>query len=547
MAGGVAASNRAAVVSGLILVCVAGLIDHLLSRAAITRRIGLEQATAAELDRRLLDAIIRTPTLDDLANARTSELVERLSNRERVDLTGSAFGALVLTVGAAAQFAVTAALLGAVHPVLLLLPLTTAPALWMGRFVQRADERGQDAARLPMKTADALAAAFASPAGGFTARTGDWSVYLAARCRQLWQTGFLVRRRTEWRMVVWHVAGTLASGLAITAALIWTASAVSSGRTSIGQLVVVIALAAQLGSALTGLVGQVARARRLLHVAADLAEVLRGAAVHEPVGGPASDASRGAPLVLDSVWYRYPGRPEPAVRSTSLVIPAGSVVALVGENGAGKSTLVGLITGLLRASGRISRGELRLTDQTRARWQQGIVAVTQEHGRFEFSVAESIALRDYTAADEPIIAEAARRGAFAPVLRSLPLGSATQLGVAWPGGVDLSSGQWQKLAISRGFARDPEWLYVMDEPTAALDPESEAELFASFRLETAAARAMGTIAVFVTHRLTSSVHADLVVMVADGKVVDAGPPELLMQRQGPYRELILVQQAGYAR
>ena len=189
-----------------------------------------------------------------------------------------------------------------------------------------------------------------------------------------------------------------------------------------------------------------------------------------------------AGLVFEDVGYRYPGTQAWAVRGLSFVLAAGETLALVGGNGAGKTTIVKLMTRLYDPQeGRVLLDGLPLgaydLDALRAR----IGAIFQDFVRFDLSAGENVAVgRIEAAADEARVAAAAARGLAAPVIARLPGGYDQPLGKRFAGGVDLSGGEWQKIALSRAYMREAEIL-ILDEPTAALDARAEYDVFARFR------------------------------------------------------------------
>jgi ATP-binding cassette subfamily B protein len=247
------------------------------------------------------------------------------------------------------------------------------------------------------------------------------------------------------------------------------------------------------------------------------------------------------------VTYHYPQATEPAVADVSLQLPAGSVIALVGENGSGKTTLVNVITGLLPATGgavRIDGRDLPLLDTTD--WRDRLAGAFQDHMRFEFTVLDAIGVGELThRCREDRVWRAAREGSAESVVAALPSGMATQLGSTWPDGVDLSGGQWQRVAIARGMMRREPILRILDEPTAALDAATEHQLFDRYAAAARAGRRSGTITILVTHRFSTVAAADLVVVLDHGRVIEQGTHTELLARGGRYAELYELQAAGY--
>src|SRR5262249_34422610 len=249
---------------------------------------------------------------------------------------------------------------------------------------------------------------------------------------------------------------------------------------------------------------------------------------------------------LDRVTFSYPGTTRVVLDDISLTLPAGSVVALVGENGAGKTTLVKLLAKLYEPSGgAIYADETPLARVRADLWRARLAGAFQDFFRFEFFARQSVGVGDIPRVDDtPAVATAVERAGAGDVVAKLPAGLETQLGPTWPGGVDVSFGQWQKLALARGFMRDRPLLLVLDEPTAALDAETEHALFERYA---AAARggADGRITILVSHRFSTVRMAHLIAVLDGAKLVEVGTHEQLMAKRGQYAELYGIQAAAY--
>jgi len=232
----------------------------------------------------------------------------------------------------------------------------------------------------------------------------------------------------------------------------------------------------------------------------------------------------------------------------NLELPAGAVVAVVGENGAGKTTLMKLLAKLYEPSaGRILIDGVDLTRMPADEWRKRLAGAFQDFFRFEFRARHSVGLGDVPRLDdEPAVKTAVERAGAGDVVGRLSAGLETQLGSTWPDGVEVSFGQWQKLALARGFMRDHPLLLVLDEPTAALDAETEHALFERYA---AAARGNhpddGRITILVSHRFSTVRMADLIVVLDGSRVAEFGTHEELMARGGPYAELYGIQAAAY--
>jgi ATP-binding cassette subfamily B protein len=170
----------------------------------------------------------------------------------------------------------------------------------------------------------------------------------------------------------------------------------------------------------------------------------------------------------------------------------------------------------------------------------------QDFFRFEFRARHSVGLGDVPRMeDERAVNTAIDRGGASDVIARLPAGLDTQLGTTWPGGVEVSFGQWQKLALSRGFMRDHPLLLVLDEPTAALDAETEHALFEGFAAAARETNASGRITLLVSHRFSTVRMADLIVVLDGARVAEVGSHEELLAKGGQYAELYGIQAAAY--
>ncbi len=246
-------------------------------------------------------------------------------------------------------------------------------------------------------------------------------------------------------------------------------------------------------------------------------------------------------FAFEDVGFRYPGAERWAVRGLSFDLHAGEILALVGENGAGKTTLVKLLARLYDPDeGRIllDGHDLREYDLFAVRANIGVIF--QDFVRYNFSASDNIAVGRIEARDDlPRIVQAAQRSLADEVIRKLPKGYDQMIGKRFRGGVELSGGEWQKVAIARAYMRDAQ-LLILDEPTAALDARAEFEVFNRFK-----ELSRGKTAVLISHRFSSVRMADRIVVLVDGAVEAMGTHAELLAQGGRYAELFELQAAGY--
>jgi ATP-binding cassette subfamily B protein len=323
------------------------------------------------------------------------------------------------------------------------------------------------------------------------------------------------------------------------------------GSASAGDVVVVAALAGQVEGLVGVSAGALAETLGILQVVARLLWLESYA--KEQVDHLAPAAPVPVRLVhginLAGLCFRYPATDTMVLQDINLHLPAGATVALVGENGAGKSTLIKLLCRFYEpTAGRITVDGTDLAHIPAGAWRRCLTGAFQDYARFELTAQETIGVGHpaaLTCGDAPVLAALARAGA-GDVLSALPRGLATQLGAGWADGVDLSGGQWQKLALGRARMREHPLLLVLDEPTAALDSGAEHALFERFAAAARDVRIQGGITLLVSHRFSTARMADLIVVLAGRHVREVGTHEELMALQGLYAELYALQARAYA-
>ena len=267
--------------------------------------------------------------------------------------------------------------------------------------------------------------------------------------------------------------------------------------------------------------------------------------VRPEIASPANPVAFPAPIregfTFENVGFRYPGAERWAVRHLDFTLHAREVLALVGENGAGKTTLVKLLARLYDPDeGRILLDGRDLRDYDLAALRANVGVIFQDFVRYHLSAADNIAVGRIEARDDRArIVDAAHRSLADAVIAKLPEGYDQVIGRLFRGGIDLSGGEWQKIAIARAYMRDAPVL-ILDEPTAALDARSEYEVFRRFK-----ELARDKTAVLISHRFSSVRMADRIVVLAEGTIEAIGTHEELLLSSGRYAELFELQAAGY--
>ncbi|SCL73733.1 ABC transporter ATP-binding protein [Micromonospora peucetia] len=353
--------------------------------------------------------------------------------------------------------------------------------------------------------------------------------------RELWAQGLL---------------GLLGAGVA-GAGVVYTVTAAAGGRLTAGDVVLYLAAVPGVQGALGGLVGQFGAIHQALLLFDHYDQVIRA----EP-DLPAPPTARPVPPLRDGielrdVWFRYSPRHPWVLRGVDLFLPAGGTTALVGLNGAGKSTLVKLLCRFYdpeRGTIRWDGTDLREFDPAELRQRLG--AVFQDFMPYDLSAAENIALGDLDARDDPDrLRAAARQAGIDEALTALPRGYDTLLTrIFFDGpdrddpqaGVVLSGGQWQRVALARGFLRADRDLLILDEPSSGLDAEAEHDLHTRLR-----ELRRGRTSLLISHRLNAVRDADTIVVLADGRIAECGRHDELLAAGGGYARLFTLQARGY--
>jgi ATP-binding cassette subfamily B protein len=547
---GIAAGDRGRAVWGVVVVLALTALYRVMLHASINVRMRLRENTQLYLDTHIMGLTAGIPGMEHHERPEYLDQVELIRN-ERTYLANP-FNPISWTLASLAQTGGTVALLAGVHPALAVLPAFGLASAWVSGHMENRLIRLVESQAEPNRILRHHFELMTEPESAKEVRIFGLADELLHRRRTLFD-GLETDRRVLGRVrVLWTSAAWLLFAAAFVAAIAWTAAAASRGDATIGDVVLVLTIGNQVDQQLAELGFNVAwfvrthRAVRRLRWFTDYADASHASlSPPEPARVPdrLTDGVR-----VEGVSFAYPGTDAPVLVDVDLHLPAGSTVAIVGENGAGKTTLVKLLTRLYEpTTGRILVDGVDLRDLPVDEWRLRVSAGFQDFGLFQLLARETIGIGD-TAVDaaDPVVAGALHRAASAEVAAALPDGFDTQLGCEFEGGVELSLGQWQKLALGRAMMRESPLLLVLDEPTASLDAPTEHRLFERFHgAAREAAQRTGAVTVLISHRFSTVRMADLILVVDGGRIVEAGDHATLVGRDGLYAELYALQARAY--
>jgi ATP-binding cassette, subfamily B, bacterial len=468
--------------------------------------------------------------------------------REAQGTLGLGANALVNLASATLRGVTAVALLAAVYRPLLLLPVFAIPQLVAQAAAQRWAKRGDDESAPHRRRALHLYGLALHEPGGREARIFGLEAEIGDRLANAWRSGSRPLIRARVRAAEIQSLASAVFAIAFITAVSVVVHRAARGEATAGDALLTMALAGQLSAYLATVVSTVANLQRMVRETTRLVWLAdyerQESARYAGVGLAPSALEHG--IVFEGVSFRYPGTEQWVLRDIHLDLACGTVVALVGENGAGKTTLVKLLCRFYDPTeGQILVDGADLRELDVKHWRQQITAEFQDFVRLELEVIASVGVGDIEhMGDEVRVRGALGRAGAASLADDLPRGLATQLGARWDGGVDLSGGQWQKVALARTLMREAPAVLILDEPTASLDARTEHELFESL---TAASRDQpnSRLTVIVSHRFSTVRMADHIVVIAGTSVVEQGSHADLMARGGFYADLYNLQARGY--
>ncbi|MGH9263955.1 MAG: ABC transporter ATP-binding protein [Acidimicrobiales bacterium] len=528
----------------LFLVGAGALIDDV----AALLQSDLGEQTSQAVEQRLMAVSSSAPGLEHLERPEYADKVKLVRDRSFLPY----FAFTNLNSFSSIFFGLTAAvvLLGTVHPLLILLPVIAAPGVALQFNAYRKHFARHDRSAPDERLARHYLELATEPAAAKEVRLFALGPQLIERHRRLTDeyNGMLFRDQLHraWAGVA---AGSL-YGAALAGSIGFVGWLALEGRASLGDVALVVQVARMA-------VGQVQSAARQAAWLAELAFVgerylwlldYRPNVVVKPPdeAEPAPEQVREG-IAFDQVSFTYPGTDEEVLTDVSLFIPAHTTVALVGENGAGKTSLVKLLCRFYDpTAGRITVDGIDLRDLDLDGWRERTGAAFQDFVHFQLVASEAVGVGDLPAIDDlQRVGASAQQAGADRVIERLPGGLSTQLGRWFEGGVDLSEGEWQRVALARGLMRPAPALLVLDEPTASLDPRAEHEVFATFAGMARGKAGDSPITILVSHRFSTVRMADMIVVLHDGRIEEVGSHDQLLAAGGRYAQLFRLQASRY--
>lgn len=511
-------------------------------RIMLVERVGL-----VHVQHRLHEDLVGLPGMDHLDRP---DVLDRVTT-----LRGAAWQLMFGMWGAVAacfnviRLAVLVALLATASPWLIALLPFAAATLWADRRGQQGVNTAETRTAEDFRLQRHLFRLATSPETSKELRVARAGDEVVDRQRSAWNEVARVRLRARVRAAGWQLAGWTLFTACFLAGLALVVGQAAAGTSTVGDVVLAITVALTLRQSVQDTLRDVndsMASGRVIEPYLWLRDHVAGART-EPGTHPVPTTLRHG-ITFDRVGFTYPGADRPTLAGVSCHLPAGSVVAIVGEYGSGKTTLVKLLCRFYSpATGTITIDGTNLDDLPADEWRLRTSAAFQDFGRFETTFATTVGLGDLPHIDDRArIGEAVRAADAEILLDRLPDGMDTELGAKF-GGVNLSEGQWQKTALARSSMRPAPLLFVLDEPTASLDAPSEHAIFTRYmaRARELAART-GAVTVVVSHRFSTVADADQILVLDNGELVQAGPHDELLASGGRYADLYRTQADAYA-
>ncbi|MBN2177743.1 MAG: ABC transporter ATP-binding protein [Demequinaceae bacterium] len=456
---------------------------------------------------------------------------------------------LFSSIGLAMGMLITIFLLSTLNPWLLLLPVFAIPSLILGRMGEVGMGKAREAAAPHTRKVRHVFHLVTDAGPAKEIRVCGLGEEMHDRQKASWKDATDILVKGEDRSAFLQVIGQLLFAVAYIGATLLVIRNVVADQGTVGDVVLVISLASQVNAQVTQAVFLLVGLQRVSRTLANLAWMRALVEKDLPTPDLPLPKTIRKGITLRDVSFAYPGTERKVLGGVNLELPAGTTVAIVGENGAGKTTLVKLLCRFYeQTSGAIEMDGVDMRRFPLDEWRGRIAAGFQDFARFEFIAREVVGIGDLPKIEStPAVKKALHRARGDDLLTRLEDGLETQIGKSYADGTELSGGQWQKLALGRAMMRETPLLLVLDEPTSALDAQAEHNLFEEYAASAKrVAKKTGAITILVSHRFSTVRMADLILVVNDGRIQEAGSHQELMKLGGLYADLYSMQAKAYS-
>ena len=544
----IARADADAIFVACAITAVAGGVRSYSSLYGFLLRQRLGESTQLEIDLRLMAL---TTGIAGMEHHERGDYVDQLTRlRERRSQLSNTLNAITNAVSVVFDAVGTIGVLASVSPVLLALPIAGIPSFFLEARAERIRRESWESTTERYRATRHLFQLGTTAPPGKELRIFGLGREIQERHRIGMSATRDVMTDANLRTQSLGALGWFIFSVAFVGALWVVAGDVIGGDATPGDLAMVLALGGQMNAQVAQLAGTVSWLLQSLDIVRRylwLEDHAAAAELRTPTPRAVPDRLADG-IRLEGVSFTYPGTERAILSDVDLHLPAGSTVAIVGDNGAGKSTLVKLLCRFYEpTAGRITIDGIPLCDLPVDEWRAALAAGFQDFAKPELAAQRAVGIGSLDRLDDvAAVRDALARASATDVVDGLASGLDTQLGKSFDDGVELSGGQWQKLALGRAMMRPAPLLLLLDEPTAAIDAETEHALFQRFAgAATDAAKLTGAITVLVSHRFSTVRMADLIVVVDGGGVVEYGSHHVLMGRGGLYAELYDLQASSY--
>jgi ATP-binding cassette subfamily B protein len=528
------------VLLGVLVASVLACLSWVLAVVGAQQNQVLTDRINLELGARIGRTVARAPRLNHFENPDDLREIDQLRDNRRA--LASSTSQVLSGLQIAVQAIGTVALLAWIYPPVLAVPVLAVLPWLAGRRASKLQQRADDDLAETKRLTGDLFGVATTAASAMELRTYGMTGALTERHAALSERLRAGTVRAAIRGGLWEAAGWLAYAAGFVGAIIVLVLQAAHGRVSPGQVVMAASLIRRAQTQVSRSTGTADSLASAMRSARRLVWAERYLAPARPAAGTVPE-TLGEGIRFEDVSFTYPGAGEPVLHGVDLLLPAGATVAVIGDNGAGKTTLVKLLTGMYEPTGgRITIDGVDLATVDPGEWRRHLTAIFQDFMRPQMVLREAVGMGDLPRRDDdPALTSAlSRAGADA-----LEIELSTLLGRYFPGGRELSGGQWQRVGLARGMMRPAPLLTVLDEPTAALDAPTEAALFERFAGAAERSSAAGAVTVLVSHRFSTVRIADLIVVVEGGRITETGSHDHLLAAGGTYAQLFALQAKAY--